>query len=67
MTHNAVTKEDIEQVRSRLAELKPLPEVEARRCEFCAMFMENECHRFPPMANWPRVQKSDWCGEWRKK
>lgn len=29
-----------------------------------------ECHRFPPAYNkgvavWPRVNRYDWCGEWK--
>lgn len=50
-----------------------------RRCDTCKFFNPTRaggnCHRFPPQAggvvdgrfHFPRVDSSDWCGEWVRK
>lgn len=36
-------------------------------CGTCRFFVDGDCRRLPPSAAavWPRVDRRDWCGEWR--
>ena len=43
-----------------------------KKCEDCRFYQQefSRCHRYPPtlgdrrLAYWPKVQATDWCGEW---
>lgn len=40
-------------------------------CATCACYVDGRCRLNPPSAlmvgRWPSVEKSDWCGQWRRR